>query len=48
MAKETLEQETRRLRDAIYGKETENNWENCKDNWIADLEWLRKHAPKSN
>lgn len=44
----TAEQETeaRKLRDAIYGPQTENNWSNCKDTWTADLEWLRSHAPE--
>jgi hypothetical protein len=46
MATETLEQETRRLRDAIYGKQTEKNWENCKEDWMKDIEWLRKTAAK--
>jgi len=42
MSKETLEQEARRLRDAIYGKQTETNWVNCKDNWVKDIDWLRR------
>ena len=40
---EKLEQEARRLREAIYGKQTQNN---CKDNWVDDIEWLRRNAPK--
>ena len=44
--KETTEQEARRLRDAIYGKQTEHNWDNCKENWLQDIEWLRKTASK--
>ena len=45
MKTETLEQEARRLRDIYFGKSvTDEGWKLCKDNWIKDIEFLRKHA----
>ena len=45
---ETLEQECRRLRDEIYGiKISDESWNNIKDKWLADLDWLRKQTEKS-
>ena len=40
------ETEARQLRDAIYGPQKwDDNWAACKAKWIADLPWLRAHAP---
>lgn len=42
---ETIEQEARRLRDQIYGEQKDpNNWAHCKDEWVKDIDWLRKTA----
>lgn len=43
---ETLEQEARRLRDAIYGPlDNEQSWLNMRSAWMADIEWLRARQP---
>ena len=40
-----LELEARKLRDAIYGKGTDTNWEACKNYWMEyDLKWLRENG----
>ena len=45
---ESPEREARRLRDIIYGsKSSDKNWEECKENWIKDLEWLRRMTAKN-
>jgi hypothetical protein len=49
MNEETVEQEARRLRDVIYGKDplvTDGRWECMVDKWIADIAWLRRQAAK--
>jgi len=39
--------EARKLRDAIYGhNQGDSSWLNCRDNWVADLEWLKERQPK--
>lgn len=41
------ETQVRKLRAAIYGECTDNNWENCKDHWMRpdQIEWLKEHQP---
>lgn len=41
--------ELRRLREAIYGPQTETNWENCRALWREpkNLQWLIDHQPES-
>lgn len=35
------EQEIKELRNKVYGKQTTDiNWNNCRENWESDLEWL--------
>lgn len=42
---ELLEFEARRLRDKVYGhKISDKEWANCREKWIADIEWLRANA----
>lgn len=37
-----LELEARKLRDSIYGKGTDTNWESCKLYWLEyDMKFLR-------
>jgi hypothetical protein len=46
MSTEPIELEARRLRDRIYGPQSDpNNWDGCRDKWIKDIEWLRDNAP---
>jgi hypothetical protein len=48
---EDLEAEARALRNLIYGYDSCDdfmsniNWELCKENWMADIHWLRRHSP---
>jgi hypothetical protein len=39
-----LEQEARKLRDAIYGPCKEETWEQVKDKWMNDIAWLRQYG----
>jgi hypothetical protein len=50
-----LEIEARTLRDLIYRNPnsekcrepiSDSSWESVKKAWIADIRWLREHAPK--
>ncbi len=41
-----LEAEARRLRNLIYGPQSENEWQHCKAKWVEDIEWLRAEAKK--
>lgn len=43
-----IEQEALRLRDNIYGPQSEKNWEHCREFWMRpeNLAWLRLHQPK--
>lgn len=44
---ELLEAEARRLRDQVYGTPiSDKEWENCKQNWMRDIEWLRAQTKK--
>lgn len=47
-ADQPTEAEVRALRDNIYGPGTDNNWENCKDDWMTpeNIQWLRDNQPK--
>jgi len=33
----------REMRDAVYGPQTDNNWEACRENWMRtdSIRWLR-------
>ncbi len=46
MNTETPETEARRLRVAIYGPIGDEQWASIAHKWVADLPWLREHAPK--
>jgi len=39
------EQQIRELRDKVYGHATTDlNWNNCRENWEHDLDWLTEAA----
>lgn len=47
--KDTLtEKDIRKLRDNIYGKGSDKNWETCKHNWMTPdgIKWLIKNQSK--
>lgn len=41
-AEKLTEPEIRALRDAIYGPQTEQNWQGCRENWMRkdSVRWL--------
>jgi hypothetical protein len=43
-----FEDEVRELRDKVYGPQTDNEWEQCKHNWLRpdSVEWLREKAKR--
>lgn len=45
---EYSEQFVRGLRDNIYGLQTENNWNACKEHWMrpTEIQWLIEHQPR--
>ena len=43
-----LKIEVRALRDAVYGPQTDHEWEQCKGHWMRpdSVEWLRVKAKR--
>lgn len=41
MEPESLEHEARRLHQSIYGPSSDKDWNECKDIWIQNINWLR-------
>jgi len=41
-----LEQQARKLRDKVYCCDiSDAQWENVKEAWMRDIEWLEKQSP---
>jgi hypothetical protein len=43
MSEKSLEQEARMLHAAIYGPQSDRDWDGCKDIWIQQILWLRNN-----
>ena len=50
---EQIFEDLRVLRNAVLGitpgdpkHDSDHNWENCRDNWLSDMDWLKANAPR--